>query len=140
MDLALKVPEYLDVSSDNLPENWRKFKASWTNFAIGRELDKKDNKVQKAIFLNIIGPDAEELVSSLDLPTEDLETVEHLITALDAYIKPKSNIVFSRYLFFTRSQEEGEDFESFLVERRVTSEHRYCVTAPESHPIRMLLR
>lgn len=121
--LGLKVPEYLDISSDNLPENWRKFKASWTNFYIGRELKAKPKDVQKAIFLNIIGPDAEDVINSLDLSDEDSETVAKLIEALDGYVKPKTNIVFSRYLFLTRSQEDGEDFETFLLALKKLAEN-----------------
>lgn len=87
------------------------------------ELSKKDTTVQKAIFLNLISTEAEELINSLDLADDEADTVAKLTSALNDYVKPKSNEVFSRYQFLTGVQKEGEDFETFLLTLKKLSEH-----------------
>ncbi|XP_072161941.1 uncharacterized protein [Bemisia tabaci] len=121
MEFLIK-PSSLEVNEDIL-KNWEKFKRQWTNYSVGAEISKKDAIVQKAIFLNVIGTEAEELINSLDLADDKADTVAKLTSALDDYVKLKSNEVFSRYQFFTRVQKEGEGFETFLLALNKLSEH-----------------
>ncbi|XP_072153393.1 uncharacterized protein [Bemisia tabaci] len=121
MEFLIK-PSPLEVNEDIL-KNWEKFKRQWTNYSVGAEISKKEEAVQKAIFLNLIGTEAEELINSLDLADDKADTVAKLTSALDDYVKPKTNEVLSRYQFFTRVQKEGEDFETFLLALKKLSEH-----------------
>ena len=118
----LTKPEPLEIS-DDIKENWEKFKRRWNNYAIGAEITEKSATIQKAIFLNLIGSEAEELINSLALSDAQSKTVELLIKAIDDYVKPRTNVVFSRYQFFTRSQKEGEDFETFLLALKKLAEN-----------------
>ncbi|XP_072156738.1 uncharacterized protein [Bemisia tabaci] len=110
----LTKPEPLEIN-DNIKENWEKFKTRWRNYALGAGITEKSEEVQKAIFLNLIGSEAEELINSLALTSNQSKTVDLLVKAIDEYVKPRTKVVFSRYQFFTRSQKDGEDFETFLL-------------------------
>ena len=113
MELLVK-PEPLSIN-DNITENWKIFESRWSNYCIGVEINKKSDAVQVAVFLNLIGSEAEELINSLDLSAEKQSSVAALILSIDEYVKPKTNTVFCRYQFFTRDQKEGEYFETFLL-------------------------
>lgn len=118
----LTKPDPLEVT-DNITENCKIFKRRWQNYAVGSEIDKKSAAIQKAVCLNLIGPEAEDLIASLSLAEDDSKTVDQLSKSLDDYVVPKTNTVFSRYQFFTRIQKEGEDFESFLLALKKLAEN-----------------
>ena len=51
---------------------------------------------------------------------EDELTVEQILTRFDTYPVGETNETYERYVFHQRNQKEGETFENFLANRRVT--------------------
>ena len=39
-----------------------------------------------------------------------------IVDAFDKYISPRKNIIYDRYLFYSRNQAEGENFDNFLTD------------------------
>ncbi|XP_072157649.1 uncharacterized protein [Bemisia tabaci] len=117
--MELRVPSPLELSG-SLSENWKRFKESYKNYSIGYELDAKSDAVQVAIFKNIVGEEACELLNTLNLSEAQSSKVSNIIQAIDSYIKPKKNLVYSRFLFNSRCQQESEEFEaSFLSVKKL---------------------
>lgn len=119
--MELRTPDPLSLSG-NVHENLKRFKKQWSNYSIGYELDKKDEKVQVAIFLNILGTDAEEILNTLIITDAQKKTVDGLLKVLTEFAKPKLNIAYCRYLFNTRDQQEGESFDQFYMAIRKLAE------------------
>lgn len=70
-------------------------------------------KVQVAIFLNLIGEEAVELYNTFNLTAEDQKKLKIVMKAFEDYCKSKKNVVFERYI--KRVQQEDETFEQFLT-------------------------
>ena len=54
----LPPPTPLEIHDAQASEKWKKFKASWTSYALALELDKKPQAVQVATLLTVVGKDA----------------------------------------------------------------------------------
>jgi hypothetical protein len=61
---GLPAPQALDIHGKNCAEKWRRFEIAWHNFSLATELDKKDEKIQIATLLTIIGEEAREVFST----------------------------------------------------------------------------
>lgn len=92
------------------------FKQNFDVYATAVELSKKPAGVQTAIFLNACGPDAIETFSTFDLPQADKEKYDEVWKAFEAYCAPKKNEVYEAFKFNSRNQQNGESFDSFLLD------------------------
>ena len=70
---------------------WKKYKRRFENLAIA--LNVTDDRQKKALSLDYIGEEAYEVYENLTTGAED-ETYEDIITLLDGYFAPKSNISY----------------------------------------------
>ena len=81
------------------------------------EKDKKDNDVQVAILLTLLGPDSMDIFRSFEWATEiDKDGVEIVKEKFRIYYTPRINETYQRYKFIKRKQEQGESFDSFLTD------------------------
>lgn len=120
MDI-FKPPKDL-VIDDNIVENWKKFQQSFEIYLKASGRHKSKDEVKAAILLNFIGEDALQLFNTFGLPVEKQRSVQEIIKAFDAYIIPRKNVIYERFLFYNRNQKEGEDVEHFVAEiKRLSS-------------------
>lgn len=99
----------------NLSTNWKKFLQSNKMFETAAELSDKKEEVKIATFLNALGEEALELFPTFDLSDADKKSYEKVIKSYEDYCTPKKNVVYERFLFYTRNQMSGEPFENFLT-------------------------
>lgn len=109
-------PEKLNTISGNLAENWKQFRRDLDIYMVATESTAKDEKVKVAIFLNLVGRDALKLFDTFTLTQQQKDTYDDVIKAFEDFCKPKKNAVFERFMFMSRSQKDGESFDSFLME------------------------
>ena len=69
-------------------------------------------------FLNLYGPEFIEIFNTLRLSEEDKKKYNVVVGAVEAYCTPKKNIAYEAFKFNRRKQEEGESFDSFLLDLR----------------------
>ena len=75
----------------------------------------KDTK-QVATFLTLLGPKIFHLVQNLVSPKKPGDcTYAELVKALKDHFKPKVVIIYERYKFHTRSQQQGESISNFVA-------------------------
>lgn len=116
--MDLRQPEPLCLEG-NLAENWRCWLSGFDLYKIATGLDAKDDKIQAATFLHLIGPDARRISDTFTFETAgDKQKLTPLTDRFQAYCQPRKNLTYVRHLFFTRAQAPGETFDSFLLDLR----------------------
>lgn len=69
-----------------------------------------------AMLLNLAGEEVLDVYNTLKLTDQQKANYKETIKVFDEYFNPKKNLVYERYKFFTRNQEENEQFEHFYTE------------------------
>ncbi|KAK9752219.1 Transposase IS4 [Popillia japonica] len=95
-----------------------------------RKQEKEDN-VKVALLLNTVGEESLNLFNTFGLDYETCK-LEDAMSAFDAQLSPKSNIVYERHLFFKRVQKVNEPFDAFLVDLNKLSQTCEFNTQTES--------
>lgn len=108
-------PEPLTISG-NLENNWTKFKKQLDVFIKASGASKLDKTQQANILLNFLGTDGNELLESIVLTADELNSYDAIIAKLDGLCKSKVNIIYERHCFYARNQKEGEPFHDFLID------------------------
>lgn len=75
-----------------------------------------------AILLNIVGEDDVELYNTFNLQEAERNKLDRVPQCFKEYCVPKKSIVYETFKFFTKMQQEGEKFESFLAEIKKLSQ------------------
>ncbi|XP_060080411.1 uncharacterized protein K02A2.6-like [Ylistrum balloti] len=114
----LKPPEGLKMDG-NLSENWRKWYQRFQLYLTASGIDKKDEKIQTATFLHVIGTDALEVFNTFKFDNEgDQEKMEPVTDKFQQYCNPRKNVTFERHVFFTRNQQAVETIDQYVTELR----------------------
>lgn len=100
----------------NIGENWRRFKRNYNIFMIAAGIDVKTDVVKIKSFLNAIGEDAVEMFDTFELNMLQRATYTEVIKSFEEFCKPRKNTVYERFVFYQRSQKDGENFDSFLID------------------------
>ena len=80
----------------------------------GSGLDKKEEKIQVATLLHVLGKECVEVFSNFEWENEgDQEKIAAVEETLKAYCAPLTSRHFNRHLFIDRKQQEGETVDEF---------------------------
>ena len=74
-----------------------------------------------ATLLATIGKEALQIYHLLPMTEEERKNPKEIIEKLETYFKPKRNIVYKRYMFFSRDQKAKETFGFYLTSLRRSS-------------------
>ena len=120
----LPPPAPLEIHDANAAEKWKKFALVWRSYALATELSEKDEKIQVATLLTVIGEEAREVYSTFtDWESEgDNEKIEPVLTKFATYCKPQQNVPFERYRFHCRVQEPGASYDQYRTALRKLAE------------------
>ena len=104
------VPSPMKISGDRVT-NWEFFRQQWQDYELGTGLEHRPEPVRLATLRSVMGKDCLEIFLNLELTPEERASVTSSLKALEAYFKPKTNVVYKRFLFnsATQSSEEGID-------------------------------
>ncbi|XP_061190282.1 uncharacterized protein LOC133198160 [Saccostrea echinata] len=113
---SLLVP--LDLKGD-LATNWKHFKRVWENYEIATGLRERDTQLRCATFFTCLGSDGLHVVDGLKFDTDDdKKDIDKVITALDTYCVGQTNVIYERYTFNCRNQEQSEHIDAYVAELR----------------------
>ena len=74
-----------------------------------------------------IGKEALQIYRLLPMTEEERKNLKEIMEKQEAYFKPKRNIVYKRYMFFSRDQEANETFDTYLTSlRRLASSREFA--------------
>ncbi len=103
----LPPPTALEIHDVQASERWRRFKAAWSNYSIATTLNTKDEPVQVATLLTVIGEEAREVYSTFTWDAEgDSTRINKVLEKFQAYCEPRKNIPFERYKFNLRHKKQ----------------------------------
>nr|XP_047123474.1 uncharacterized protein LOC124806518 [Hydra vulgaris] len=101
----------------NVSENWRKWKQRWNLYKIASGVNDKNEDIQCATFLHMIGEDALRVYDTFVFTIEENDKLAPLVQKFECYFSPKKNITYERYLFNTCMQ-DSRLFTDFLIDLR----------------------
>lgn len=115
-DMEFRPPPELSMAG-NLAENWKRWHQKFDIFMEATEKNTKPVKQQVSIFLNLIGDEALGVYNTFSFETpEEKNDINEVIKRFEDFCKPRKNIVFDRYKFFSRSQGSTETVDAFVTE------------------------
>ena len=100
----------MKVSGDRVT-NWEFFRQQWEDYELGTGIEHRPEPVRLATFRSVMGKGCIEIFLNLELTPDVRASVTSSLKALEAYFKPKTVVVYERFLFnsATQSSEEGID-------------------------------
>ena len=99
----------ITFTTSNVAENWRRFERQFRVYYAACELQLKARATQVGILLHTAGAEAQDVHETFDYAVgEDGDDFELVLTKFRTYCEPRKNIVFERYQFWGRNQNEGE--------------------------------
>ena len=109
-------PPPLDLDSTNLPTTFSKFKQAFENFELATGIATRDDSLRVATLLAVIGQPAVDLYNTFEWQAEtDKKKLNKVIQKFENHCKGQVNTTYERYVFHTRTQQEGESFEHFYT-------------------------
>ena len=110
--VSLKTSENFDFSK---PDLWSKWKKRFEQFASVSGLDKEDDARRISTLLYCLGEEADDVLSSTNISTEDVKKYNGVIGKFDEYFKVRKNVIYERARFNRRDQLEGETAEEYIT-------------------------
>ena len=111
----LKPPETLLLSeAKNKSEAWRQWSTSWELYKVASGLDTKEEKIQVATLLHVLGRECVEIYSHFVWDdAEDRHKIVEVEEKFKAHCEPLTSKNFNRHLFIERKQKDGETVDEF---------------------------
>ena len=107
------VPAPMKVSGDRI-NNREFFRQQWEDYELATGLDKHPEAIRLATLRSVMGKDCLQIFLNLKLTEEESTSVNAGLAALEAYFKPKTSVVYERYLFNSSTQGPDEGIDEFV--------------------------
>lgn len=108
----------MNWESGDLPGAWKTFQTH-CEFMFKGPLKKKEEEEKCAYLMIWIGEQGRNVYSTWTLSADDRKKLDKHYEKFEAYVKPKSNQVFSSYKFHSRIQKPTESVEEFVTDLKV---------------------
>lgn len=119
------VPSPMKISGDRVT-NWEFFRPQWQDYELGTGLEHRPEPVRLATLRSVMGKDCLEIFLNLELTPEERASVTSSLKALEAYFKPKTNVVYERFLFNSATQSSEEEIDEFVNRLRKMASSCKC--------------
>ena len=106
-----KAPDGFDFSR---PQSWPEWKQRFLRFRQASKMDKEDGAVQVSSLVYTMGSESERILTSFNLTEEEEKNFNTVLKKFDDHFVPKRNIIHERAKFYARSQNVGENIETYL--------------------------
>ena len=100
------VPAPMKVSGDRIN--------NWEDYELATGLDKRPETIRLATLRSVMGKDCLQIFLNLKLTEEESTSINASLAALEAYFKPKTSVVYERYLFNSSTQDSDEGIDEFV--------------------------
>ena len=97
----IPVPDKMNTKGERL-NDWNYFKASWNNYSIATELNKKSKDVQVGTLLSIIGKDCYEIYENLPLLDNGRKDPDTIVQKLTEYFEPQKKTLYMNVTYLTQ--------------------------------------
>ncbi|KAK3107078.1 hypothetical protein FSP39_006562 [Pinctada imbricata] len=113
-------PEKFDFRK---PETWQKWIKRFERFRTASELSEKIEEAQVNTLSYSMGPESDEVLSSLKLSADDLKKYDTVKGKFNEYFVVRRNVIIERAKFNQRMQNEGESVDNFITSLYTLAEH-----------------
>ena len=97
-------------------KKWKKFKRAWANYSLSTEQNKKEETIQVATLLTVIGEEAREVFATFALTTaDDSVKMAPVLKKFEEYYQPCKNVPFERYRLNRQVQQPGETYDQYCT-------------------------
>lgn len=107
------LPTPMNTKGDQV-NNWDFFKQQWEDYEVATGLYKQDPRIRLATLRSVMGKECLQIFLNLKLSEEEKNDVNMCIKLLEAYFKPKRNVVYERYLFNSCTQGPEETVDGYV--------------------------
>ena len=117
----------MKISGDRVT-NWEQLQ----DYELGTGLEHRPEPVRLATLRSVMGKDCLEIFLNLELTPEERASVTSSLKALEAYFKPKTNVVYERFMFNSATQSSEEGIDEFVNRlRKMASSCKYGALTDE---------
>ena len=113
-NFLISPPEKMVVDG-HVAGNWEFFKDAWNNYAIAVELSKKDNAIQVATLLSVMGKDCLSVFKNLPMTEDEKKDPAEILKKLTKHFEPAKNTIYERFSF--NSCVQGKDTSDVFVSK-----------------------
>ena len=106
----------VNIKSADRKDNWELHKQLWENYCILAGIENAEPRIQRAEFINTLGPDTLRICNGLGLKSED--TVDEIIKRIDEYCIGEVHKVMEEFNFNNRDQRPGESVNDYIAALR----------------------
>lgn len=99
----------------NEPETWTRWIRRFERFRRASGLHTKPQTDQVNNLIYAMGDAADDIILSFKLSSVEADNYDTVISKFNLYFIPKTNVIFERARFNTRSQETGESIEDYAT-------------------------
>ena len=110
--LQLQPPDNFDFKK---PDEWQRWKRRFEQFRSASGLSAESEERQISTLLYCLGQDAEEVLASTGITSEQRKKYNDVVAKLDQFFKVRKNTIFERARFNRRNQQEGESAEQYIT-------------------------
>lgn len=98
----------------DMAKNWARFKRAFVTFLVGYHEKASDAK-KIAMLLHEGGSSLHDIFDSLSITNDGKAKLDEVLAEFDKHFIPSVNVIYERFLFFTRRQGPDESYEAFAA-------------------------
>ena len=119
----VSLPPKIQLQSGNLSKEWKQWRQVWEAYEEVTDLRNKTSRLRVATFITCIGKEALEVHNGLPFQSEDEKTdINKVLELWQNHCLGKTNIIYERYKFNNRSQEQAESIDTYITSLRALAE------------------
>ena len=111
-NVRLQPPDSFDFKK---PDEWQRWKRRFEQFRLASALSSESDERQISTLLYCLGPDAEEVLVSTGITTDERKKYNDVVSKFEQFFKVRKNTIFERARFNRRNQQEGESAEQYIT-------------------------
>lgn len=108
----LQPPELFDFGN---PDRWGRWKRRFQQFRLASGLADESDERQVSTLLYTMGQDAEDILLTTDITAEQRRSYDAVVRKLDDHFGVRTNTIYERARFNSRSQQAGESAEQYIL-------------------------
>ena len=119
---SIGVPQPM-LFRDNVADRWRKFKQRFELYRLASGAAQKEEAIQVALLLHIMGEEAIEVYNSFTWATAtDKNKYDNVMKQFEDFCSPKKNVVLEQFNFNKAVQDGNRDFDHFIIKLRTLAD------------------
>ena len=118
MDIVGNAAPVMDWEATDLEASWKRF-MDHARFVFNGPLKKKTEEEKCAYLMIWVGEKGRRIYQTWTMSEEEKKQIDKYTENFEKYVKPRTNIVYNRYKFSSRTQNEGETFDKFVTELQI---------------------